>query len=136
MKMPYGSCSVKENLAQFIRNTFLWRFHDYRLVSSFTRIITFFWGPDQQRSAIFALEFIKVGTDLYLVLGSFEQAGEDGAAFRGGIDVLEEPHSPAGPVGQTVPLDVLRLTVNLEKIEVSIGGRWEKMTERRDGEEI
>lgn len=64
-----------------------------------------------------SLELVEVGPYLDLVLGAFEKVVEDGAALRGSVDVLEEPRSPAGPVEETVALDVLRLTVNLGKSE-------------------
>lgn len=93
--------------------------------------LTFLWCSDQQCSAVLALEFVKIGTDLYLILCSFEQAGEDGAALRGGVDVLEEPGSPDGSVEETVALDVLRLAVNLfEQREAA--GENEKKTEAGD----
>lgn len=75
---------------------------------------TFLWGSNQQRSAVLALEFIKVRTDLYFVLGSLEQAGENRAALGWRVDVVEEPASPARSVEQTVALDELRLTIHLK----------------------
>lgn len=98
----------KKNCLGLIRRFLLYPSHIHFLE------ITFFWGSNQQCSAVLALEFIKIGTDLYFIFGSLEQAGEDGAAFGGGVDVLEEPARPAGSVEETVALNVLRLAVNLK----------------------
>lgn len=86
------------------------------LQAATTQTHTFLRHSNQQRPAVLALEFIEIGADLQLVLGSPEQVGQDGAALGGGVDVLEEPVAPAGPVEETVALDKLGLTVDLEKV--------------------
>lgn len=97
-------------------------------VVEITRFHTFFWHSNQYYSAVLALEFIEIGTDLYLILCSLEQVGEDGAALGGGIDVLEEPGPPAGSVEETVALDELRLAINLKRSRVQ---KVEKKDERQ-----
>jgi len=118
--------SKTKGLASFIHGTSSWYGHVFRV----TRFITLFRGSDQQSPAVLPLEFVEIGTDLHLVLGSFEQAGEDGEALGGGVDVLEEPASPAGSVEETVALDVLRLTVNLDEPRVGFRGGELKLNPR------
>lgn len=90
-----------------------------------TQILTFLRHSNQQRPAVFSLEFIEIGADLQLVLGSSEQVGQDGAALGGRVDILQEPVAPAGPVEQTVPLDELGLTVDLEIVQDGAGEKFE-----------
>lgn len=95
--------------------------------------ITFFSSSDQQRSAVLALEFVEVRTDLYLVLSSFEHAREDGAALWGWVDVLEEPGSPAGAVEQAVALDVWRLAVHLNTNHTWVSQGKQRMEAKKKG---
>lgn len=80
--------------------------------------VTFLRGSNQQRPAVPALELIEIGPDFNFILGSFQQTGEDAAALRGGVDVLEEPRSAAGAVKEAVALDKLGLAVNLRRGKV------------------